>query len=104
MRFLFSQPGFKRKSGESRAFAANRPLEFPRGHGLEGSEDGKSWSVLAENPECFPDLKPMMIEDDSKYGIEISFESHEVRYLRIRLTRAHKDYRSFIKEIFCKSR
>ena len=83
---------------------ANKPLEFPRGYRLEGSADGQSWSVLAENPDYFPDLKPIMIEDYSKYRVEIFFESREFRYLRITLTRAHKNYRWSIQEIFCKSR
>jgi len=83
---------------------AEKPLEFPRGYRLEGSADGASWSVLAEDPDYFPELQPEMIEDYSKYKVEIPFASHEVRYLRLILTRAHKDYRWSIQEISCKSR
>lgn len=79
---------------------SQRPLDFPRGYRLEGSLDGESWTLLSESSFCFPELSPSMIEDYSKYKLEISLLRSNVRYLRLTLTLSHRRPWS-IQEIVC---
>jgi hypothetical protein len=79
----------------------NHPLDFPRSFVVEGSLDGSQWIKLSENSSFFPPLFRSMIEDFSKYKIDIRFESSEIRYLRIRLTRSHEARHWSINEIVC---
>jgi len=80
---------------------SRRPLDYPRGYRLEGSSDGKKWNLLSEDSSSFPDLNFSMIEDYSKYKMEISFPSSEVRYLRMTLTLSHRNRAWSIQEIIC---
>jgi hypothetical protein len=79
-----------------------KPLDYPRGYKLEGSEDGLIWQVLSENSFYFPGLTAGMIEDYSKYRVEISFEPCRVRYLRLTSTLEHKSRPWSIQEIVCR--
>jgi hypothetical protein len=79
-----------------------RPLDYPRGYRLEGSEDGRAWQLLSENSFYFPELAAGMIEDFSKYRAVISFEPCRVRYLRLTSTLEHKNRPWSIQEISCR--
>jgi hypothetical protein len=79
-----------------------KPLDYPRGYKLEGSEDGLSWQTLSENSFYFPELAAGMIDDYSKYRVEISFEPCRVRYLRLTSTLEHKGRPWSIQEITCR--
>jgi hypothetical protein len=79
-----------------------KPLDYLRGYRLEGSEDGLSWQILSENSFYFPELTAGMIEDYSKYRVEISFEPCRVRYLRLTSTLEHKNRPWSIQEIVCR--
>jgi hypothetical protein len=81
----------------------NNPLDFPRSFVVEGSLDGTQWTTLRENPSFFPPLDRSMIEDFSKYKVEIRFETCLIRYLRITLTRPHEARHWSINEIVCKN-
>jgi hypothetical protein len=81
----------------------NNPLDFPRSFVVEGSMDGSQWAQLSENSSFFPPLCRSMIEDFSKYKVDIRFDSSEIRYLRIRLTRSHESRHWSINEIVCKN-
>jgi hypothetical protein len=48
-------------------------------------------------------LDRSMIEDFSKYKVEIRFETCLIRYLRITLTRPHEARHWSINEIVCKN-
>jgi len=79
-----------------------KPLDYLRGYRLEGSEDGRAWQALSENCFYFPELAAGMIEDYSKYRVEISFEPCRVRYLRLTSTLEHKNRPWSIQEIVCR--
>jgi hypothetical protein len=79
-----------------------KPLDYLRGYRLEGSEDGLSWQTLSENSFYFPELAAGMIEDYSKYRVEISFGPSRVRYLRLTSTLEHKNRPWSIQEIACR--
>jgi hypothetical protein len=79
-----------------------KPLDYPRGYRLEGSEDGRAWQLLSENSFYFPGLTAGMIEDYSRYRVEISFEPSSVRYLRLTSTLEHKSRPWSIQEIACR--
>ncbi len=79
-----------------------KPLDYPRGYKLEGSEDGLSWQILSENSFYFPELTAGMIEDYSKYRVEIVFEPCRVRFLRLTSTLSHKNRPWSIQEIVCR--
>jgi hypothetical protein len=79
-----------------------KPLDYLRGYTLEGSEDGCTWRALNENSFYFPALAAGMIEDYSKYRVEILFEPCRVRYLRLTSTLEHKSRPWSIQEIACR--
>jgi hypothetical protein len=79
-----------------------KPLDYPRGYKLEGSEDGLGWQILSENSFYFPELAAGMIEDYSKYRVEISFDLRPVRFLRLTSTLEHKNRPWSIQEIVCR--
>jgi hypothetical protein len=79
-----------------------KPLDYLRGYKLEGSEDGRTWRLLSENSFYFPELAAGMIEDYSKYRVEISFEPCRVRCLRLTSTLEHKNRPWSIQEITCR--
>jgi hypothetical protein len=79
-----------------------RPLDYPRGYRLEGSDGGREWKILSEDPFYFPELTVGMIEDFSKYRMEIVFEPCRVRFLRLTLTLEHKSRAWSIQEIVCR--
>jgi hypothetical protein len=79
-----------------------KPLDYLRGYKLEGSEDGLSWQILSENSFYFPELTAGMIEDYSKYRVEISFDSRSVRFLRLTSTLEHKSRPWSIQEMVCR--
>ncbi len=79
-----------------------KPLDYPRGYRLEGSEDGREWKILSEDPFYFPELTAGMIEDYSKYRVEITFDSRSVRFLRLTATLSHKSRAWSIQEIVCR--
>jgi hypothetical protein len=81
----------------------HNPLDFPRSYMVEGSADGVTWVRLSENSRFFPELDRSMIEDFSKYIVNISFEPVEIRYLKITLTRSHEERHWSINEIVCKN-
>jgi hypothetical protein len=81
----------------------NNPLDFPRSFVVEGSLDERQWTTLREIPSFFPPLDQSMIEDFSKYKVEIRFEPCLIRYLRITLTRPHEARHWSINEIVCKN-
>jgi len=80
-----------------------KPLDYLRGYKLEGSEDGLSWQTLSENSFYFPQLTAGMIDDYSKYRVEISFAPSRVRYLRLTSTLEHKSRPWSIQEIACRN-
>lgn len=88
--------------GEVDFSLSKRPLDYPRGYRLEGSEDGVAWEILSENSFCFPRLTPGMIEDYSKYRVEVSFDIRSVRFLRLTSTLEHKSRPWSIQEIICR--
>jgi len=79
-----------------------KPLDYLRGYKLEGSEDGLSWQILSENSFYFPKLSAGMIDDYSKYRVELLFEPCRVRYLRLTSTLEHKNRPWSIQEITCR--
>ncbi len=83
-------------------FVINRfPLDFPRGFILEGSLDRANWRILQEDAAFFPELHQSTVEDFSSYRMDASFESQEIRFLRIWLTRKHENKHWSFQEIFC---
>ncbi|MGB8951594.1 MAG: discoidin domain-containing protein [Candidatus Aminicenantales bacterium] len=83
-------------------FLNNHPLDYPRSFVVEGSADGVSWVRLAEKAHFFPAISRSMIEDFSKYVVDVSFEPCSIRCLRISLTRSHEARHWSINEIVCR--
>jgi len=79
-----------------------KPLDYLRGYRLEGSDDGLTWQTISENSFYFPELEAGMIDDYSKYRVEISFEPRRVRYVRLTSTLEHKSRPWSIQEIVCR--
>lgn len=88
--------------GKIELFTADKPLCYPRGYLLQGSLDGTIWTTLAENPDSFPRITRQTIDRFYEYRMDITFEPHPLRFLRIRQTGWHPSRRWWIHEIVLK--
>ena len=91
--------------GETLAFTAielrlgTNPLDYPRSFVVEGSDDGRVWSKLAERSGFFPAVSKATIEDVRSYAVPISVGSASARRVRIILTSPHPERHWSIAEI-----
>lgn len=90
--------------GKIELFITNKPLCYPRGYVVEGSQDNRLWEVLAESSNSFPQITRETISAFSDYKMEITFPSRKIQYLRITQTGAHPNRRWWIHEIVLKHR
>jgi len=88
--------------GKIELFINNKPLSYPRGYVVEGSEDGQLWELLTESPVSFPRITRETITSFSDYKMEITFPPRRIQYLRIKQTGAHPNRRWWIHEIVLK--
>ena len=88
--------------GKIELFINNKPLGYPRGYVVEGSDDGQNWEVLKEEAVCFPQITRQTITSFSDYRMEIIFPNRRIQYLRIKQTGTHAHRRWWIHEVVLK--